>query len=83
MVVGQVSAVSKPRLEFATQVSADTLASILAIARKEGGELQALIEEALADLIDKRERTLPRPHVIAAYMGSHFQYSESFKRLAS
>ncbi len=74
---------SKPRLKFATQVNADTLASILAIARKEGGQLQTLIEEALADLIEKRERTLPRPHVMAAYLGSHFQYNEFYKKLAS
>ena len=72
----------KTRVEFATEVDSEILASVLAIAKKESSRLQVLVEEALADLIEKRERTRPRPHVLAAYLGSYFQYDELYKKLA-
>lgn len=72
----------KARVEFATEVDSEILASVLAIAKKESRQLQVLVEEALADLIEKRERTRPRPHVLAAYLGSYFQYDELYKKLA-
>ncbi len=73
---------SQTRKKFATQVNAETLASIRAIAEKEGRQLQALVEEALADLIEKRKQARPRPHVMAAYLGSHDKYDELYKKLA-
>lgn len=73
---------SQTREKFATQVNADTLASIRAIAKKEGRQLQALVEEALADLIEKRKQARPRPHVMAAYLGSHGAYDEFYQKLA-
>ena len=70
------------RKKFATQVNAETLASIRTIAEKEGRQLQALVEEALADLIEKRKQARPRPHVMASYLGSHDKYDELYKKLA-
>ena len=73
---------SQTREKFATQVNAEILASIRAIAAKEGRQLQALMDEALADLIEKRKQASPRPHVMAAYLSSHDKYGELYKKLA-
>jgi hypothetical protein len=70
------------REKFATQVSSETLAAIRVLAQKEGRQLQALVDEALADLIEKRKSTRPRPQVMAAYLASHERYSELYKKLA-
>ena len=70
------------REKFATQVSSEILATIRAIAQKEGRQIQVLVDEALADLIEKRKNTRPRQHVMAAYLGSHDKYSELYKKLA-
>ena len=43
------------REKFATQVNSDILAALRRLAEKEGRQLQALVDEALADLIEKRK----------------------------
>jgi hypothetical protein len=73
---------SQIKEKFATQVNSETLAAIRAIAQSEGRQLQALIDEALLDLIEKRKNTKPRAHVMAAYLNSHEKYSELYKKLA-
>jgi hypothetical protein len=73
---------SQAREKFATQVNAEILATIRALAEKEGRQLQALVDEALADLIEKRKHARPRSHVMAAYLASHDKYCELYKKLA-
>ena len=68
--------------KFATQVNSEILSNIRAIAQSEGRQIQALINEALADLIEKRKNTHPRASVMAAYQSSHTQFSELYKKLA-
>ena len=46
------------REKFATQVDPKLLATVRGLAREEGRELQALVEEALTDLIKTRKNTL-------------------------
>jgi hypothetical protein len=69
--------------KFATQVTSDILAEVRAIAQSEGRQLQALVDEALADLIEKRKNTRPRAHVMAAYHAAHEHYAALFRRLAT
>ena len=73
---------SQVREKFATQVNAEILSVVRELARKEGRQLQALVDEALADLIEKRKNTRPRPHVMAAYLASHEKFGELYKKLA-
>ncbi len=73
---------SQAREKFATQVNSEILSAIRAIAEQEGRQLQALMDEALADLIEKRKQARPRPHVMAAYLASHDRYGELYKKLA-
>ena len=70
------------REKFATQVNSEILASVRTLAQSEGRQLQALVDEALADLIEKRKNGRPRALVMAAYQASHEKYSELYKQLA-
>ena len=70
------------REKFATQVNAKTLAAVRRLAEKEGRQLQVLVEEALNDLLEKRQHNRPRSHVVEAYRRSLAQYSEVYKKLA-
>lgn len=70
------------REKFATQVNAEILSEVRRLAEKEGRQLQALVDEALADLIDKHKNAKPRPHVMGAYLASHERYARLYKKLA-
>jgi hypothetical protein len=73
---------SASKEKFATQVTSEILAEVRALAHSESRQLQALVDEALTDLIEKRRNTRPRPHVMSAYDASHEQYAELYRKLA-
>jgi hypothetical protein len=73
---------STSKEKFATQVTSDILAEVRALAHSEGRQLQALVDEALTDLIEKRSNTRPRAHVMSAYNASHEKYAELYRKLA-
>ena len=73
---------SIPKEKFATQVTSEILAELRALAQTEGRQLQALVDEALADLIEKHKKTRPRAHVMSAYAASHETYAELYRSLA-
>jgi arsenate reductase-like glutaredoxin family protein len=70
------------REKFATQVDADILAQVRALAKNEGRQIQALVDEALLDLIEKHKKTRPRPHVMATYQSSHGRFADLYEKLA-
>lgn len=70
------------RDKFATQVNAEILSTIRTLAQSEGRQLQALVDEALSDLIEKRKQNKPRAHVMAAYQASHAMFGTLYKKLA-
>jgi len=53
----------RTREKFATQVNSEILSSLRSLARTQGRQIQALVDEALADLIEKRKNATPRRHV--------------------
>ena len=73
---------SQAREKFATQVNPEILAAVRSLAEKEGRQLQALVDEALADLIEKHKNARPRAHVMGAYLASHEKYGPLYKKLA-
>lgn len=73
---------SATREKFATQVNSEILSAVRTLADKEGRQLQALVDEALADLIEKRKQATPRAHVMGAYLASHEKYAPLYKKLA-
>ena len=70
------------REKFATQVNAEILRSVRQIAQSEGRQIQALMDEALADLIEKKKQGSPRSRVMAAYQSSHESFAPLYKKLA-
>jgi hypothetical protein len=73
---------SQTREKFATQVNAEILSAVRDLAEKEGRQLQALMDEALADLIEKHKNAKPRPHVMGAYFATHEKFGSLYKKLA-
>ena len=76
------SDMAQTREKFATQVNSGILSVVRSLAEKEGRQLQALVEEALADLIEKHKNARPREHVMGAYLASHEKYGPLYKKLA-
>ena len=70
------------REKFATQVNSKILNSVRELAQAEGRQLQALVDEAFADLIEKRKQSRPRAHVMAAYQKSHEEFAPLYRKLA-
>jgi len=73
---------AQTREKFATQVNSKILRDVRALAKGEGRQLQALVDEALADLIEKHKNAKPRAHVMGAYLASHEKYGPLYKKLA-
>lgn len=70
------------REKFATQVNAELLSAVRNLAKEEGRQLQALVDEALADLLEKRKNARPRTHVMDAYRASRAKREALYKKLA-
>jgi hypothetical protein len=70
------------REKFAIQVNSEILAAVRTLAEKEGRQLQALVDEAFADLIEKRKNATPRSRVMGAYLASTEKYGPLYKKLA-
>jgi hypothetical protein len=70
------------REKFATQVNSEILHSVRHLAKKEGRQLQILVDEAFTDLIEKRKQNRPRSSVMAAYQASHEKFAPLYKKLA-
>jgi predicted transcriptional regulator len=68
--------------KFSTQVDPEILQEVRALADAEGRQLQALIEEAFADLIEKRRQSAPRKHIMAHYRASLEKFGPLYERLA-
>ena len=73
---------AQTREKFATQVNSEILSAVRHLAQSEGRQLQALVDEALADLIEKRKQGRPRANVMAAYQASHEKFGPLYKKLA-
>ncbi|WP_370677940.1 hypothetical protein [Pleomorphomonas sp. PLEO] len=73
---------SQTRKKFATQVDSEILSTVRDIAKSEGRQLQALVDEAFSDLIEKRKHGKPRPNVMAVYQASHEKFAPLYKKLA-
>ena len=73
---------SANRTKFATQVDATLLAEVRDLASREGRQIQALIDEALLDLLEKRRAGRPRDHVMATYQASHERFATLYEKLA-
>ena len=70
------------RRRFATQVDAALLDELRTLAREEGRPIQALVDEAIAALLEQRRQGTARPHVMAAHQRSHARFAALYEKLA-
>jgi hypothetical protein len=73
---------STTREKFATQVDSALLDSVRKLAKSEGRQIQAVIEDALRAHLDDKNGKPGREHVIAAYLKSTESFSGLYKKLA-
>lgn len=69
-------------VKFASQVDGELLGKVRALAKAEGRHLQALIDEALNDLVAKKAKERPRPEVMRAYYSTLGPLDQVYKHLA-
>jgi hypothetical protein len=70
------------RERLGANVDSELVAALRDLAAREGWEIDGLIDEALADLIEKRRKTDARSHVLAAYQESHKNFASLCQKLA-
>ena len=73
---------SPAREKFSTQVSQDALNGVRELAKKEGRQFQAVVEEAFLDVVEKHSKSKPRAHVLAAHRASMDRYAAVYRKLA-
>lgn len=73
---------SPTREKFATQVDGELLAGMRELAKTEGRQLQALVDEAFAGLLEQRHQARPRPHVMATFRRSLTRFGPLYEKLA-
>ena len=71
------------RTDLSLAVSADLLRALEDLARREGTGLEALVGEALADLLAKHQPAAPRPDVMAIYQASHAEFAPLYRNSAT
>lgn len=70
------------KVKFASQADPQVLEELKGLARKEGRQLQAVMEEAFVDLIEKRRGTKIRPEVMSALQASKRKFDALYRELA-
>ena len=73
---------SRAREKFATQVDSVLLDSVRKLAKSEGRQIQAVIEDALRNHLDAKNGAPGREHVMAAYLKSTKRFAGLYKKLA-
>ena len=73
---------STTREKFAIQVDSALLDSFRKLAKSEGRQIQAVVEDALRAHLDAKNGAPGREHVMAAYLESTERFSGLCKKLA-
>lgn len=69
-------------LEFPSEASPEVMAALTRIAQTQGRQVQAVIDDALRDYIDRQQKDHPRRHVMAAFSTSMDEFDELYRELA-
>ena len=70
------------KIKFASQADGQLLAEMRRLAAEEGRQLQALLDEAMRDLLAKRQQAHSRPDVMAALARSKSKFDGLYRELA-
>jgi len=72
----------KTQEKFIAQLDGALLADLRRLAEQECRPIQALVEEAIAALIEQRRQGTAKPRVMSAYQKSHSRYAPLYEKLA-
>ena len=72
----------KTREKLTVQVDGVLFSDLRRLAEQERRPIEALVEEAIAALIEQRRQGTVRPHVMSAYRKSHAPFAPLYKKLA-
>lgn len=70
------------REKFSSQAAPEVLAALRQIAEAQGRQLQAVLDEALRDYIDRHQQERPRRHVMASFASSLEEFDSLYRELA-
>jgi protein-disulfide isomerase-like protein with CxxC motif len=70
------------REKFSSQASPEVLAALRHIAKSQGRQFQAVLDEALRDYIYRQQKERPRRHVMAAFASSLDEFDTLYRELA-
>jgi len=70
------------REKFSSQAAPELLSKMREIAKSDGRQLQAVLEDAMRDYIENRERPNVRPEVMAHYRASVRRHRRLYELLA-
>ena len=70
------------REKFASQADPEVLAAMREAAAGEGRQLQAVIEDAMREYLERRATDRPRPQVVQALAESSAEFDSLYARLA-
>lgn len=76
------AAASPSKVKFATQMSEDMLALLRDTAKQEGRQIQSILDEALREYFEARQKNKARRHVAAALQASMAEFDSLYDELS-
>lgn len=70
------------KVKFATQADPVLLEQLRSMASREGRQIQALLDEALREYIQRKQENTPRKAVMDAFKSSMEEYDSLYRELA-
>jgi predicted transcriptional regulator len=70
------------REKFSSQADEEILASARHLAQSQGRQFQSILEDALAEYVERHQTERPRAHVMEAFGLSMDEFDELYQKLA-
>lgn len=70
------------RKKFSSQATPEVLAALRRIAKSQGRQFQAVLDDALRDYIERQQTESPRRHVLEAFASSVQEFDSLYNELA-
>lgn len=70
------------REKFSSQASPEVLTALRQIAKLQGRQFQAVLDDALRDYIERQKKERSRHHVMASFASSLDEFDQLYRELA-
>ena len=70
------------REKFSSQAAPEVLTAMRLIAKRQGRQFQAVLDEALRDYMDRQQQQHVRRHVMTAFAASLDEFDDLYRELA-